>query len=87
MSNFILNLEPLAGSGILHCAMEAQTLADNLGVLVKFQFNTVSCYAKKGGDCQWLAQNFRDALQRPETVIGRSAWSHIAPKESLESEK
>jgi len=80
MSNFILKLEAFAGSGIHNCAAEAQALAYDLGVVVNFSFNSIECYAKRGGQAEWLVRNFHQALSIPSNgVIKNSAWSHHNP--------
>lgn len=52
------------GTPIDLAAIDAVALADKLGIVVRFQFNDVSCTAHPGGDPRVLVNNWHAAADR-----------------------
>lgn len=52
------------GTPIDLAAIDAVDLANKLGIVVRFQFNDVSCTAHPGGNPHVLADNWRAAADR-----------------------
>lgn len=66
-SHFYLNLEAQPGTDIRVACKEAQSLAERLGVVVKFGFNGVTCMAVPGGSSEELAADYDDCVDDPVT--------------------
>jgi hypothetical protein len=62
--NISIDVEVRSGTQIELAAKEAIDLANRLGIIVRFTFNTVSCIAHPGGDPKVLVDNWRIAADR-----------------------
>jgi len=65
MADFALDLDAFAGASIDQCSEHAQAIADMLGVVVRFNFNGVKCFAVPGGDATQLIMKQRLAARGP----------------------
>lgn len=63
-----LTAEVKPGAEIGHVCREAQALADELKVLVKFAFNGVTCLARPGGNADLLAERQLEEMAKPKVA-------------------
>lgn len=61
-----LTAQVAPGAAIGHVCREAQALADDTKVVVKFTFNGVTCLARPGGDAVRLAERQREEMAKPK---------------------
>lgn len=67
---FSLHLEPMNGAEPFPLAQDAQRIADQLGVMVEYDFNGVRCIAYPGGKAEQLHHQTQLALGRMATMAG-----------------
>lgn len=59
---FYLNLEPIPGTTIQRCCIDAVSAAAQLDVIVKFDFNGVTVLAKPGDNPENIVESYRESL-------------------------
>ena len=68
MSNLTLTVEPSVGSDLLEICAEAIELASKLGVVIKFEFNGVTCLAASGDFYEDLANNCKKSMEAGNNI-------------------
>lgn len=70
-------VEAFAGTHIARACEQATNVATLLDVVVHFDFNGVSCYARPGSDWQTLQEAWEKIFSVPEDTRSRHAmaWS------------
>lgn len=63
MAGFV-KIDFTAGTGINRAALDAQRVADILGLTVEFSFNDVECWASPNGDAVLLAERQQEEQRR-----------------------
>lgn len=62
MNVFSIRMEPFGGSSIADCAVAASRVANLLGVVVMFNFNSVDCMIRPGDDPSGLPEKYDAVL-------------------------
>jgi sugar/nucleoside kinase (ribokinase family) len=72
-------VEAFAGTHIASACEQATRVATLLGVVVRFDFNGVQCYARPNSDPRTLQEAWQEIFDTPEDKRRRSAmaWSAI----------
>jgi len=73
------DVTPFAGTHIQRACEQATKAASILGVVVRFDFNGVSCYARPGSEWRTLARAWERISNIPEAERSRHAmaWSDV----------